>query len=347
MKRNKRIAIFMALALMATGAQAFGQMPNAVRGSDVMSYTAWSTAINLGMVVEGFWHEEPWASWVQLGTLTAQGIPALAFGCDKALLNGGVQLGLEALVVGSALASAPDSLNAVLSNIAIKYAWYGVYDGYADLRSRSDDPAYGYLPRVSFPELLTATFDPSCYADWTVLGYLGSMAIYTGVGMALADKSSAVWTTGQSFIGNAEFPVWAGIGLMLAMQIPNFVMTGIGEESFFRGTLYEELSVRTGRWPAKIVDSFYFTTCHYPQQWEELADGKPSDLMINFALAMFQSMWFEYIYERNGLRSAVAAHAMCDIMGFFCDWLIQAGAPTDSGFSINNRRLSVSFGLRL
>jgi hypothetical protein len=112
---------------------------------------------------------------------------------------------------------------------------------------------------------------------------------------------------------------------MLALQAPNFIMTGMGEESYFRGTVYEEPSHRLGTWPAM----------------------RSSELATKFGLSMLQGMWFEYVYERKGLRAAVATRALVDIMAFLRDWLLQGGSPNSSGFSINSRELSISFGFRL
>ena len=74
------------------------------------------------------------------------------------------------------------------------------------MRSRTEDPAYNGRVGYTFPELLSAPFDPDCYDDWAVLGFIESIALYRGIEMALADQSNAVWATGRSYIGNVEFP---------------------------------------------------------------------------------------------------------------------------------------------
>jgi membrane protease YdiL (CAAX protease family) len=347
MKARTPVAIALALAFAYGAEPAASQVSGQITRSDLGLYTASSTAIEIGLISMNFFQDQAWAAPVSLGLLLATDLPAIAYGSEGALQRGGAQLGLDGLCCLQYIDSFPYSLGSILSNCAIKYSLYSVYAGYADLRSRLDVPGYASLPRHSFAELLGASFDPASYSDWSVLGYIGSMALYTGISAAFADTSKSVWATGKSYIGDTEFPIWAGTLLMVAMQVPNFVMTGIGEESYFRGTIYEELSHDIGTWPAKLIDSFYFTACHYPQRWDEVVASDPGGVALGFGLSMLQGMWFEYIYDRRGLGPAVAAHAATDMILFFCDWLVQGGLPTNSGFSLNDRELSISFGVRL
>ena len=155
-----------------------------------------------------------------------------------------------------------------------------------------------------------------------------------------AQDGSRVWSTRR------EHPAWLGIPLALALQVPNFIMTGLGEEALYRGTIYEELSVRLGEWPAKVVDALYFTGSHLPQKWDQLREMGAGRLILGMALSIGQSFWFQYIYEWHGLEAAVTAHAVSDIVVFFRDWLACGGVPNAHGFSINERGgLSISFDL--
>lgn len=124
---------------------------------------------------------------------------------------------------------------------------------------------------------------------------------------------------------------------MLAAQIPNFVMTAVGEEALFRGAYYEEMSLRWGQWPAKLADAFFFTASHWPQQWRRIKEQGPFPFLLKTSLSFGQAFWFQYIYESHGLKAAVTAHAASDIIVFFCDWLSSGGEPTTAGFSINDR----------
>jgi membrane protease YdiL (CAAX protease family) len=345
MRRIKLAVIFI---LFSFSALAFCQEGRTnVRESDVVAALSISAALNLGSVAECFFAEEDFFPALFFGTVTAQNIPAIMYGSKDALLGMGIQLGLEGLYFGNKLAFGSNALSPVLFNFAHKYSMFSTYSTYADLRSRTENPRYAAFGRYSFLELASAPFDPECYADWAVLGYVGSIALVTGIEMLKADKANAVWTRGTSYVGSSEYPIWAGAALMLLLQVPNFVMTGIGEESFYRGTLYEELSYRLGEWPARLIDSFYFTVSHYPQRWDQIIAEAPAEILLNLGLSMLQGMWFQFIYDRKGLRSAVATHAAVDIIGFFCDWLVQGGVPNGSGFSINERELSISMNFKL
>jgi membrane protease YdiL (CAAX protease family) len=315
--------------------------------SEVATATAISALFNLASVGECFLSDKAWFPCLFLGTVTLQELPALIYGSEGASLDFSLQLGFDGLFVANGLASGSEALGSVLFNFAHKYSMFSTYAMYSDLRARTGSPDYGPEDRHSFAELLSAPFDPACYAHWSVLGYLGTKLLIAGIGMALADPSDSVWARGEAYIGNSAFPVWAGVALMLALQVPNFVMTGVGEEALFRGVYYEELSRRIGEWPAKIGDALYFTVCHYPQQWDKLTAEGAGRVAMDTALTMLDAIWLQYIYEWQGLRSAVATHAAVDILGFFCDWLLQGGVPNTAGFSVNDRVLSISFTYRL
>lgn len=343
-RNNACVAVLLVLGLGRLHCQ------DAVRpttDSEVAAATAISALFNLASVGECFLSDEAWFPYLFLGTVTLQELPALIYGSEGAPLDFGLQLGFDGLFVANASGSGSAALGSVLFNFAHKYSMFGTYAMYADLRSRAGSPDYGPEDRHSFTELLSAPFDPACYAHWSVLGYLGARMLVTGIGMALADPSDSVWARGEAYIGNSAFPVWAGVALMLALQVPNFVMTGVGEEALFRGVYYEELSRRIGEWPAKIGDALYFTLCHYPQQWDRLMAEGAGQLAMGTALSMLDAIWLQYIYEWMGLRSAVATHAAVDILVFFCDWLLQGGVPNTAGFSVGDRELSIAFTYKL
>lgn len=318
-----------------------------VSEGEVVTATAISAFFNLASVGECFHADAAYFPYLFLGTVTLQNLPSLIYGSQGALGNYGLQLGLDGLVVANEAGIKSSALEPVLFNFAHKYSMFGTYAAYADLRLRTKEADYSQIKRYSFTELLSAPFDPACYSHWSVLGYLGTKLLITGIEMACGDASNSVWAKGSAYIGATRFPVWAGVGLMLALQIPNFVMTGVGEESLFRGVYYEELSHRLGEWPAKITDALYFTVCHYPQQWDKLMAESPGQVAATTGLSMLDAFWFQYVYEWEGLRAAVATHAAVDTLAFFCDWLFQGGVPNSSGFSVGSKELSISVKLSL
>ncbi|MBN1242976.1 MAG: CPBP family intramembrane metalloprotease [Spirochaetales bacterium] len=311
-------------------------------------YLSSSGALQAATVFESFAYGEAWLPWALLGTAGAQTGVGLAFGTEDALPLAGAQLGLSLAFAANELAFGTNLATPLLFNAAHKLSMYATYSGYADIRMRSDDPDYAAgLGRSAFGELALAPFKPASYAPWPVWGYVASMGAFAAVSALGAAPGEAVWDTGSAFLGDAEFPVWAGVGLMLLLQVPNFVMTGVGEEALYRGTYYEELSTRLGEWPAKLLDASWFTFSHYPQQWDELMDLPFGQLLLKTALSFAQAFWFQYVYEWHGLEYAVAAHAASDVLVFFVDWLAQGGVPNGAGFSINERTMMIGLTFKL
>lgn len=348
------IVVLAALVLMASTRGAYAQpVPSPVKESRVVAYTATSTAIQLGTVLESFLYQYDYFPYLMLGTATLQNLPGIIAGAEPALGNTGIQLGLDAAYAGSQLVFGNNFATPLLFNAAHKYSMFATYDSYVSLRSRvepsssgySDD--YGAVASYSFFDLALAPFDYRVYNDWTMLGYLGSMSAFSVISMLATDRPNAVWSTGEAYLGANRVPVWAGIPLVLLLQVPNFILTGVGEEALYRGVYYEELSYRLGQWPAKIIDGVYFTLSHFPQNWDNIVSSPPQEVILNSLFTVAGAFWFQYVYEWRGLRSAVAAHAMGDVIVFFCDWLAQAGVPNHSGFSINERTLSIGMTLEL
>jgi membrane protease YdiL (CAAX protease family) len=336
-------ALAVVLALMpATEAGA-----QEIDDGDMTLYLAASTTIQAATVLEAFAYDREWMPWVLLGTASAQVVPGLAFSAARAPLIAGAQLGLSTAWAANELAFGTNLASPLRFNSAHKFSMFAMYSGYADLRSRSADAEYAAIGRSSFGELALAPFRPASYAPWPVWGYLASMGAFSIVTALGAPEGAAVWDTGAAFVGEGQYPAWAGIGLMLLLQVPNFVMTGVGEEALYRGVYYEELSTRLGEWPAKMIDAAWFTFSHFPQQWDRLKAMPPGQLLLKTALSFTQAFWFQYVYEWHGLEYAVAAHAASDVLVFFVDWLSQGGIPNSAGFSINERTMSIgmTFGL--
>jgi membrane protease YdiL (CAAX protease family) len=296
-------------------------------------------------VASGLAMDEPYFPLLFQGLALLQNAPGFIGGKEPDWAGLATQLGLDGLYFANAGLGLSEGARPLLFNFAHKYSMYQTYAVYAGLREELAGEIHDGYAGYPLGELLLSPLDLHNYESWTVWGYLGSLALFELASLASSSQADAVWTTGRSFIGSAEFPVYLGIPLILALQVPNFIATGVGEESLYRGVYYEELKRRLGLWPAKSLDSLYFTLSHIPQK---LASGVPLDLgreLRNSALSIGQTMWLQYIYDAGGLKEAVAAHAMSDIVVFFLDWMLQAGVPNTAGFSINDRVLSI--GLRL
>jgi membrane protease YdiL (CAAX protease family) len=345
-KTAHALALVFALAFLLSG-WAAGAQTGGVTDRGLGLALALSTAVQAGTVAEGFLYDEAYFPALFLGTASLQNLAWLPGGGTPALTGAAVQLGLGGLFAANSLAFGRNAFTPLLFNAAHKWSMYETYAGYRARRASSPDPAYAGAGRaLDFSELSLAVFDADNYKDWRVWGYLGSMAAYAAISMLGRDGANAVWTTGKAYIGERAFPLWAGLPLMLALQLPNFIMTGVGEEALYRGVYYEELSLRTGLWPAKLVDAAWFTASHLPQQWEEVRTMDAARFVLKTALSMGQAFWFQHVYEARGLKAAVVAHAMSDVIIFFGDWLLQAGVPNEGGFSINDRG-GLSIGFRL
>ncbi len=339
-------ARLLAAALAVTAAP--GLSAQSTSDADVARFLAPSAALQAATVFESFAYGEAWLPWALLGTAGTQTGVGLVFGTEDAWPLAGAQLGLSLAFAANELALGRNLATPLLFNAAHKLSMYSTYSGYADIRSRSSDPAYAAdFGRDTFAELALAPFRPASYAPWPVWGYVASMGAFAAFSAFGAMPGEAVWDTGSAFLGDREFPLWAGVGLMLLLQVPNFVMTGVGEEALYRGVYYEELSTRVGEWPAKLLDASWFTFSHFPQQWDRLMAMPVGQLLFKTALSFAQAFWFQYVYEWHGLEYAVAAHAASDVLVFFVDWLVQGGVPNEAGFSINERLSTVSIRFAL
>ena len=348
MRAGRPAAVARVLAAMVAVTALPSAAAQATDDADLAGYLAASGALQAATVFESFAYGEAWLPWALLGTAGAQAGVGLAFGTRDAWPLAGAQLGLSLAFAANELAFGTNLATPLLFNSAHKLSMYATYSGYADLRARSDDPGYAAgIARASFGELALAPFKPASYAPWPVWGYVASMGAFAAVSALGAAPGEAVWDTGSAFLGDREFPVWAGVALMLLLQVPNFVMTGVGEEALYRGTYYEELSTRLGEWPAKLLDASWFTFSHFPQQWDELKAMPAGRLLLKTALSFAQAFWFQYLYEWHGLEYAVAAHAASDVLVFFVDWLAQGGVPNEAGFSINERTMMIGLTFKL
>ncbi|GAB1432166.1 hypothetical protein MASR2M29_07910 [Spirochaetota bacterium] len=304
-----------------------------------------SSAAQLGTVIQSLWYGESWYPWAFAGTMTLQNLPGLLSGATNAVPDMIAQLSLDGLFAANQLFFGENMLMPLLFNSAHKFSMFFTYDTYTDMRSRSGKLDYSNITRYGFFDLASAPFDLATYKDWYVWGYLGSIALYSAISLCTMDQSSAVWTTGESYIGSNRLPAVWGAALVLLLQVPNFVMTGIGEEALYRGVYYEELSYRMGEWPAKVLDGLYFSLSHFPQKIKSIQAMPAQDIALSLLVTTLHAFWYQYIYEWGGLRAAVTAHAVTDIMLFFTDWLLQGGVPNESGFSINTKLLSITLRL--
>ena len=309
----------------------------AVTHEEVRLAVALSGAAQLASVLEAFAFEETWFPYVFLGTVTLQSLPGLAFGAEDAPAGAAVQLAADALSLGNYALFGDNYVNPLLFNAAHKFSMYRTYALYADLRSRCAGDAYASsFSGRSFLELVSAPFRPSVLGEPYVWGTIATVAAVTAVSVATSDQSRAVWATGKCHLNDAEIPLWAGVSLSLLSTVVNYVLTGVGEESLYRGVYYEETKTTCGPVAAKILDANYFVLSHYPQQYGTLTKTEIGTVILNYALSLGNALWLQCVYDWGGLPASVAVHAWNDVLFGMADWLLAAGVPylNDAGFDL-------------
>lgn len=333
--------VLLFLCLFAVSAQDVA--PHLYSDTEVLIAFGVSTAFQVATVTEGFFINDQYHFHRFFGYALLQNAPGLLLGTESAALNTGIQASLTTAAL-TTFTFAPDNAGMpLLFNTAHKFSMYAMYDQYAEIRQNSADEEYRKFHKYDMNDLLYASFNPDSFKEWYVWGYLASIATYSAVKVAMADQSNAVWNTGKGYIGDTEFHPAAAAGLMLLMQIPNFVFTGIGEETLYRASYYEEAKYRFGEWPAKIIDGLYFNLSHYPQKWDIISQQDGWTTAFQLTTDMASTWYFQYIYEWGGLPAVIAAHAWTDVIFFFADWLVQGGAPNNGGFAIQEKALNITF----
>jgi membrane protease YdiL (CAAX protease family) len=320
---------------------------------EVGNALAFSAVAQAASVLESFAFGKDWYPYALLGTVTLQSLPGLVLNVPAAWQGLAAQLGCDALSLGSHALAPGAYFNPLLFNAAHKLSMYGTYALYADLRRRCDDGAYAAaFTGLSLADLAAAPFNAEVLSKPYVWGTIVTVAAVAAATIAGADQSKAPWTTGRSYLGSRELPPWAGFGITLATAIANFTMTAIGEEALYRGTYYEELKMRLGTVPAKLMEANYFTLSHYPQKGGEVARTGFLALLRNYAMSLAMTLWLQCVYDWGGLPASIAVHAWDDVIFGLVDWLLTAGMPydDDAGFNLAGGtfgQLRLSLTLRL
>jgi membrane protease YdiL (CAAX protease family) len=298
--------------------------------SDIALSVAMGAAFNVGSAIESFWSGAAWHAPVFIATVSAQNLPALFYVPRSAGMNLGIQAGLDAsFAIGRYVFPGDATANSVLFNAAHKFSMFASYDSYSRMRL-AEVGGPGDFRRYGLGQLAFAPFNPEVLKDWRVWGEIGTKAAIAAIRIALANKDDSVWERGTSWIGSHQLEPAIGVPLMLLIQTLNFTMTAVGEESLYRGTYYEEMKRGMGVWPARIADASYFTLIHYPQKWDSIKARPIWETLLNFSLSAANIVWWQYVYDEEGLPATVAIHAWSDVIGFGAAWLLTAGAGNEN-----------------
>lgn len=137
-----------------------------------------------------------------------------------------------------------------------------------------------------------------------------------------------VYDTNRSYIGSLEVPVWAGGLATLGFALIDMLGVAIGEESYYRGIVYEELRSAWGPIPARIADALLFPLIHLPGDLQ--AGFKPSTVVFNFFWRSTMTLLFDVAYDSGGLPRSAALHYWSDVLLLMSRWLFYGGGAEDA-----------------
>lgn len=256
-------------------------------------------------------------------------------------LEGGINTAISgiALAGGLGLKQLPDlygddSVNNFLTNISMKYNMWSYYQGYTKARSMAKPGEYEEtLENISFADMFKSCYDPQILLQPPVyVPLLLETAVVTGISL-LGDTSSAVWNTGESFIGSNKVPILAGLIAFGTVSFLSNTYTGIGEEALFRGVGYEEMKISFGLAPAKIIDAVLFSGTHVPQ--EIMRKSSAGQIATMFAYRSIASLGLQWAYDKGGLRSSAALHTWSNTLSSILVFLCTAGTENEQQLSLN------------
>ncbi|GAB1483585.1 hypothetical protein MASR2M78_24010 [Treponema sp.] len=256
-------------------------------------------------------------------------------------VNGGINTALSGLALAGAfgMSTLPDlygdeSLNHLLTNISMKYNMWSYYLGYAKARSMAKPGEYEEkLESISFGDMFKSCYKPKILLEPPVyIPLLAETALITGV-FLLGDNSSAVWNTGEGYIGSNRVPILAGLLAVGAVGFLTNTFTGIGEEALFRGFGYEEMKLSFGLVPAKALDAVLFSGVHIPQ--EIMGEASVGQIATMFAYRSLASLGLQWAYDRGGLRSSAALHTWSNAVFTIIEYLFTSGTENEQQLSVN------------
>jgi len=137
------------------------------------------------------------------------------------------------------------------------------------------------------------------------------------------DLGTPVYESGRSYIGGSPVsPLLGGLSTAGFGAI-DMLATAIGEESYYRGVLYEEAKRSLGTWPARALDMVFFPALHLPSDIE--SGLKTETILFNFGWRSAMTMVFDIAKDKGGLPLAVAVHFWSDLVLVLARWVFYGG----------------------
>lgn len=259
--------------------------------------------------------------WISNPLLIGSPIPLYWIDPSRALGYTAAGLGLSG--AGVALMFAPDSLpvaaplSSTLLNGYAHLMEYSVYDTYA--LAADLDTRYRLRDLVAAPLTWSNIREPIVWIP-SVIGPAALVGFYLVVEPGLG---TPVYTSGRSFIGNAQVGVALGGVSAASFAFVDMLSTAIGEEVYYRGVVYEETTRALGRWRARVLDMFLFPALHLPSDLQ--AGFKTETILFNFCWRSAMTLVLDSAYDRGGLPLSVATHFWGDFVLIMARWLFYGG----------------------
>jgi membrane protease YdiL (CAAX protease family) len=258
----------------------------------------------------------------------AGGIPLLLLPGGQTPWYIGMQLGALGLRAVSPLAG---PLSADLERLGfyglLDFSYLDTYETYKRMRLNAKLGAYptGWKSH-SLPDLLLAPFNPTALSIPIVWGSILGEACFNTLAAAFSSpQENAVWTTGRAYLGSTEVPIWAGFMERSASALSSNMLIAAGEESVFRGVIFEELRVAFGELPARLIDMVLFPTLHI---FNWVSKGLTFEQILpQFLFLVLDAFLLDSAYLEGGLPASIAMHCWINTSNRLLDWGFGSGAP--------------------
>lgn len=200
-------------------------------------------------------------------------------------------------------------LSSSLMNVSVTSGMYGFY-------AALEDEPLGLRRLAASPVLL---FDHPLV--W------GSTAGFFALGLVSGGDGVPLWDSEHVEILGEVYPRRTGIPLFLAGESANMLATGIGEESLYRGIVYQGLSDEIGAGWAKVIDALFFPLLHLPQEISMIESGEMGwgDAARNFAIRSGITLLLDTAYDRGGLELSTAVHTWVNLASRLGVFLVSGG----------------------
>jgi membrane protease YdiL (CAAX protease family) len=271
--------------------------------------------------------------WIQNPVMLLSHIPLYSYNIKKALAYTGIELLEAAGGVGLMFASGGNDFIGTASNSLlngyINTARYAVYEVY----SEADVLGSEYSSPMS---IIRGQFDLSNITEPIVYipALAGTAVLSTFMLSAWQGDENAVYKTGSAYVGNSALHPVAGFIFSTSVNLLDMSLVAIGEESLYRGVLYQQIKDSSGVIPARAADMLIFPLIHLST---DLKNGFDNNILIfNFIYRSLMTLCFDIAYDKGGLPLSSAVHMWSDVMLLTMKWLFYGGAPQYPETAVNN-----------